>query len=47
MWWYNRVMVPLGVRFQKKLTLAPGMIDTDDVDEVFLVCRKLRPSQLE
>ena len=47
MWWYNRVMMPLGVRFQKKLTLASGMIDTDDVDEVLLVCRKLRLSQLE
>ena len=46
MWWYNRVM-PFSVRFQKKLTLASGMIDTDDVDEVLLVCRKLRISQLE
>lgn len=40
MWWYNRVMMPLGVRFQKKLSLQPGMIDGDDVDEVLLVCRK-------
>ena len=40
MWWYNRVMMPLGVRFQKKLSLHTGMIDTDDVDEVLLVCRK-------
>lgn len=39
-WWYNRVMMPLGVRFQKKLSLQPGMIDTADVDEVLLVCRK-------
>ena len=46
MWWYNRVM-PFSVRFQKKLTLASGMIDTDDVDEVLLVCRKVRISQLE
>ena len=46
MWWYNRVM-PFSVRFQKKLTLASGMIDTDDVDEVLLVCRKLRIPQLE
>ncbi len=40
MWWYNRVFMPLGVHFQKKLTLAPGLIDTEHVDEVLLVCRK-------
>jgi SAM-dependent methyltransferase len=40
MWWYNRALMPLGVRFQKKLSLAPGMIDTATVDEVLLVCRK-------
>jgi SAM-dependent methyltransferase len=40
MWWYNRVFMPLGVRFQKKLALAPGLIDTEHVDEVLLVCRK-------
>ena len=40
MWWYNRVMMPLGMRFQKKLDLQPGMLDASDVDEVLLVCRK-------
>ena len=40
MWWYNRVMMPLAVRFQKKLALCPGMIDTRKVDEILLVCRK-------
>ena len=40
MWWYNRVMMPMGVWFQKKLALAPGMIDTEKVDEILLVCRK-------
>jgi SAM-dependent methyltransferase len=40
MWWYNRVMMPLAVRFEKKLALAPGMIDTEKVDEVLLVCRR-------
>jgi SAM-dependent methyltransferase len=40
MWWYNRVMMPLGVRFQKKLILTPGMVDTEKVDEVLLVCRR-------
>ena len=40
MWWYNHVFMPLEVRFQKKLLLAEGMIDSDDVDEVILLCRK-------
>jgi SAM-dependent methyltransferase len=40
MWWYNRVMMPLAVRFEKKLALAPGMVDTENVDEVLLVCRR-------
>src|SRR6266849_7961447 len=40
MWWYNRVIMPLGVRFQKKLALVPGMIAAENVDEVLLVCRK-------
>ena len=40
MWWYNRVMMPLAVRFAKKLALAPGMVDTERVDEVLLVCRR-------
>ena len=40
MWWYNRVFMPLGVRFQKRLAFAAGLIDTENVDEVLLVCRK-------
>jgi SAM-dependent methyltransferase len=40
MWWYNRAFMPLGVYFQKKLVLEPGMLDPDGVDEVFLMCRK-------
>lgn len=40
LWWYNRAFMPLGLRFQKKLRLAPGMIATDGVDEIFLVCRR-------
>ena len=40
MWWYSHVFMPLAVRFQEKLTLAPGMIATDKVDEILLVCRK-------
>ncbi len=41
MWWYNRVFMPLGIRFQKELQLAPGMIATEEVDEILLVCRKV------
>jgi len=40
MWLYNRLLMPLGLRFQKPLQLTPGMIPTDDVDEVLLVCRR-------
>ena len=40
MWWYNRVGMPLAVRWQKKLFLAPGMVATEQIDEVLLVCRK-------
>ncbi len=40
MWWYSHVFMPLGLRFQKKLSLYPGMIDTGLVSEALLVCRK-------
>jgi SAM-dependent methyltransferase len=40
MWWYNHVFMPLQVRFQKKLTLTEGFIDTVGVDEVLLVCKR-------
>lgn len=40
MWWYNRVFMPLGMWFQKKLRFVPGLLDTDRVHEVALVCRK-------
>jgi SAM-dependent methyltransferase len=39
-WWYNHVFMPLGLFFQKKLKLQPGMIATEGVDEVLLICRK-------
>jgi len=32
--------MPLAVRFEKPLALAPGMIATDDVDEILLVFRR-------
>lgn len=37
---YNRVLMPLGLRLQKPLTLHNGLADTDGVDEIFLVCRR-------
>lgn len=40
MWWYNHVFMPFGVRFQKKLSLVSGMLESERVDEVLLVCRK-------
>ncbi|MDF3982329.1 class I SAM-dependent methyltransferase [Luteibacter sp. PPL554] len=40
MWWYNRVFMPLGVRFQKPLRLEPGFSPAPGVDEILLVCRK-------
>lgn len=39
MWWYNRTL-PLFVRFQKPLALVAGMVETPQVDEVLLVCRR-------
>ncbi|MGH8202721.1 MAG: class I SAM-dependent methyltransferase [Steroidobacteraceae bacterium] len=40
MWWYNRVIMRLGLLFQKRLSLESGMLPLDDVDEILLVCRK-------
>jgi SAM-dependent methyltransferase len=40
LWWYNKAFMPLGLRFQKVLRFTPGMIATDDVDEILLVCRR-------
>jgi len=40
--WYNRVFMPMGLYFEKRLRLVPGMIDATRVDEVLLVCRKGR-----
>jgi len=38
--WYNRVFMPVGLLFEKRLRLLPGMIDATRVDEVLLVCRR-------
>jgi SAM-dependent methyltransferase len=39
-WWYNRVFMPLGLKFQKKLNFEPGLLAAARVDEVLMVCRK-------
>jgi SAM-dependent methyltransferase len=39
-WWYSHVLLPLAALFQRRLELAPGMIDVENVDEVLLVCRR-------
>lgn len=40
LWWYNNVFMPVGLRFQKPLTISEGMVSTEGVDEVFLICRR-------
>jgi SAM-dependent methyltransferase len=40
MWWYNRAIMQCGLWLQKRLRLESGMVATDGVDEVLLVCRK-------
>jgi SAM-dependent methyltransferase len=46
MWWYNGAIMQLGLLLQKRLRLESGMIATDGVDEVLLVCRKQEASYL-
>ncbi|MDU0460251.1 MAG: class I SAM-dependent methyltransferase [Geobacteraceae bacterium] len=41
MWWYNRVLMPLGMFFQKRLKFVDGLIEASGVDEIVLVCRKV------
>jgi SAM-dependent methyltransferase len=40
MFWYNWVGMPLAMLFQKKLNLVSGLIDTTDVDELVILCRR-------
>lgn len=39
MWWYNRVFMPLAVRFQKPLSWVDGLIAAEEIDEVVVLCR--------
>ena len=43
MWCYRSVFMPLALRLQKRLTVCPGLIPTEQVDEILLVCRKEAP----
>jgi SAM-dependent methyltransferase len=40
MWWYNRLIMPLGLRRQRALALGPGLADTSGIDEVLLLCHR-------
>ena len=39
--WYNAVLLPLGLRLQRRLQWGAGMIDVADVGELLLACRRL------
>jgi SAM-dependent methyltransferase len=38
--WYDAALRPLGLRLQRPLALAPGLIDPEQVGEILLVCRR-------
>lgn len=40
MFFYNRLFMPLGMYFQKRLLIVNGLMDTTGVDEIVLVCRR-------
>jgi len=40
LWWYNRVIMPLGLRLQKPLQWRPGLGPTEGVDELLLLCHR-------
>jgi SAM-dependent methyltransferase len=42
LWWYSRVFLPIGLRFQTKLEMRAGVIECEKLDEILLVCRKQR-----
>jgi SAM-dependent methyltransferase len=41
--WYNWILMPLGLKFQKRLNFFPGWIDAADADGMVLVCQRDRP----
>lgn len=40
MWWYNRVFMPIGLRFQAPLTWSDGLVAHEGIDTVLVICRK-------
>jgi SAM-dependent methyltransferase len=36
--WYNGLIDPLGLLFQRRLRFSPGLIDTEGIGELILVC---------
>ena len=40
-WWYDHLIFRFGARFQRKLSLTPGLMDVENVDEILLVCEKV------
>jgi SAM-dependent methyltransferase len=40
MFWYNWVGMPLAMLFQKRLDLVSGLVDTNGVDEIVVLCRR-------
>jgi hypothetical protein len=38
--WYNRFFMPLGIFFQKRLNFGAGLVPTDDLAEIIVVCRR-------
>jgi SAM-dependent methyltransferase len=44
LWWYNRVFMPIGLKLQKKLDFAAGLIAARDADEILMICRKSVPA---
>jgi SAM-dependent methyltransferase len=40
LFWYNRVFLPLAIRFQKPLKFSPGVMGNAEAAEIVLVCRR-------
>ncbi len=40
LWWYNTVIMPIGLRFQKSLRFGQGLSGAAVADEILMVCRK-------
>ena len=40
MLWYTYILMPLALRFQKKLILSDGLADTRDAGDIFLLCQR-------